>query len=395
MFFTKQKYSLVQSIPLRGESLSLYQAPLVETSITEIIEKIPRRFPLTVFVSRDNQRTYLFIGNSTLLEREDLPLFKSYPLLYLRPFIAPFFKSTWPSYLESEKVFLFEHIVIKEGDKLTLLSWQIPRALHFLKTSDVCTEKTHPITESKWCKQVEQIKERISTNELKKVVLARTKEITSPLNGRELLTRALSKKESGHYLFFAELDEKRSFISRSPERLFKIRERELLCEAVAGTLDRNEKTPDQKLIEEHQLVVTDVENVLSSSGAKEIKRDPLDLKKAGALTHLYTSFKAVFDGCPLSLLDSLHPTPAMGGVPREDALKVILELENFDRGLFAAPVGVIGPTTEIIVGIRSALLFANQMTLFAGAGIVFKSQGELEWEETERKMEEMLSLTRF
>jgi menaquinone-specific isochorismate synthase len=87
------------------------------------------------------------------------------------------------------------------------------------------------------------------------------------------------------------------------------------------------------------------------------------------------------------ILETLHPTPAVAGYPRLNSIKYIYELEGFDRGWYAGPIGWIGKeTSQFAVAIRSALLKGKHLTVFAGAGIVAGSDSEKEWQEIENKI---------
>ncbi len=87
------------------------------------------------------------------------------------------------------------------------------------------------------------------------------------------------------------------------------------------------------------------------------------------------------------VLRALHPTPAVGGYPGEVALEGIRELEPFDRGWWAGPVGWVGAdASEFAVGIRSGLVRGRTLALFSGAGIVPGSRAEEEWAEVEQKI---------
>jgi isochorismate synthase EntC len=109
--------------------------------------------------------------------------------------------------------------------------------------------------------------------------------------------------------------------------------------------------------------------------------------------HLYTPVTArrreatdVF-----SLLERLHPTPAVGGAPRREALAFIREHEDWDRGWYAAPVGWIDASGdgEFAVALRSALMDGDRATLFAGCGIVADSVPDDEYAESELKLRAM------
>jgi menaquinone-specific isochorismate synthase len=89
----------------------------------------------------------------------------------------------------------------------------------------------------------------------------------------------------------------------------------------------------------------------------------------------------------VELLAALHPTPAVGGVPRDAALGAIRAQEPFDRGWYAGPVGWIGAdAAEFAVGIRSGLVWPDRLALYSGAGIVEGSVPDREWDEIEQKI---------
>jgi isochorismate synthase EntC len=86
------------------------------------------------------------------------------------------------------------------------------------------------------------------------------------------------------------------------------------------------------------------------------------------------------------VVSALHPTPAVGGVPRDRALRFLAEHEDLDRGWYAGPVGWVGDgAAELAVAIRSAMFRGGQADLFVGAGVVAGSTAEGEWLETEAK----------
>ena len=99
------------------------------------------------------------------------------------------------------------------------------------------------------------------------------------------------------------------------------------------------------------------------------------------------------DAAPIDaqLIDSLHPTPAVCGTPRSPAQSWLAANEGFDRGLYAAPVGWIGDdAAELCVAIRSALVAGDDVSVFAGAGLVAGSEPDAEWSEVEGKIAAML-----
>jgi isochorismate synthase EntC len=95
----------------------------------------------------------------------------------------------------------------------------------------------------------------------------------------------------------------------------------------------------------------------------------------------------------LDLVERLHPTPAVGGYPRREALRWIARSEPFDRGWYAAPVGWLDAAQdgEMAVAIRSAVVSDDRAALFAGCGIVAGSHPDDEYTETELKLRPMLT----
>ena len=93
----------------------------------------------------------------------------------------------------------------------------------------------------------------------------------------------------------------------------------------------------------------------------------------------------------LGLAGLLHPTPAVGGEPRDIALALIAEHEGFDRGWYAGPIGWLGADGdgELMVALRCALVRGREAVLFAGCGIVADSDPAREWEESRLKLRTM------
>ena len=92
------------------------------------------------------------------------------------------------------------------------------------------------------------------------------------------------------------------------------------------------------------------------------------------------------------MLKNLHPTPAIGGFPKNEALSLI-KAENEDRGWYGGPIGWIDNNLdgEFFLNIRSGLGFDSNLYLFSGSGIIKESICENEWMETEQKFNLMLN----
>lgn len=182
-----------------------------------------------------------------------------------------------------------------------------------------------------------------------------------------------------------------------------------MTEGLAGSTSRGRSAIEDELLandllmsskdrEEHQFVVKAIQENLEPLSEKIDHPTNPQIKKLKNVQHLFTPISAsIKKGVQIhDLIRELHPTPAVGGFPREDAVSHIHEIEQLDRGWYAAPIGWfnLNGCGEFAVAIRSALLHENRATLYAGCGIVSDSDPEKEWKETLLKFKPMMdSLT--
>lgn len=268
-------------------------------------------------------------------------------------------------------------------------------------------DRTDSPNYSDWQQSVEFGLSTFAKLNIDKIVLARQSTLTfaDDLQPQSLLL-ALQPHNPHSYHFCFQIEPHRAFIGTSPERLYHRRDRILATEAIAGTRHRGESSQiDRQLsdnlrksakdLREHQLVVDNLRGILTELCERmEIDRE-VTILKLNKVQHLYTQcqgiLKAEIDDD--RILSQLHPTPAVGGFPRPQALELIHQLEPFERGWYAAPVGWVGYNeTEFAVAIRSGLVDRDRLLLFAGAGIVSGSQAEEEWAEVENKIRHFTDL---
>lgn len=226
-----------------------------------------------------------------------------------------------------------------------------------------------------------------------KVVLARKTTFTfDQAIDPYLIIDLLAQKNANAQVFGIILDEHRAFVGATPELLIKRRDQSLQTEALAGTKKLREEAQllqSEKDLKEFQIVKEDLQEKLTKIAKPFDVHNKIIIKKTATLCHLHHPFDVTLKQ-PMSdqtLIDLLHPTPAIAGFPREGALRAISSCEPFDRGLYGGVVGMISSdSSELYVAIRSALIDHNKVHLFAGAGIVQGSSGDLEWEELENKI---------
>ncbi len=238
--------------------------------------------------------------------------------------------------------------------------------------------------------------EKIQTDDLKKVVLARDLVATVPndFDIRTALHRFATKYPT---CWTYSVD---GLFGASPELLVRVSHRQVSARVLAGTAGRgtdpgvdfaisNALAASSKNISEHRFAVQSLVDELEKFCSQvDADSEPFSLQLPN-LWHLASDVHAVLkdDASVLDLAAVLHPTAAVAGTPTVDAQKLIAELEPFDRGRYAGPVGWIGADGdgEWAIALRGALLQDNQITAYAGCGIVAESDAFAELEETDLK----------
>ncbi len=261
--------------------------------------------------------------------------------------------------------------------------------------------------QTQWSRCIEQALRLFSNEVLEKIVLARQVEFDfdNLLNPITILQQLLSATPACYH-FCIQTAPHIGFVGATPERLFWRRGTHLESEVLAGTRARGRTShADQALGDallgsakdqlEHDIVRKSIRQRLHSS-VKCLEVDAkASLLRLATKQHLFSRVTAeLLDGInDGALIERLHPTPAVGGYPTENALVEIRRLEAFARGWYAAPVGwIAADEAEFAVAIRSGLVHRDRLTLYSGAGIVPGSTAEAEWDEVEQKISDYLQL---
>jgi menaquinone-specific isochorismate synthase len=253
------------------------------------------------------------------------------------------------------------------------------------------------LTKDGYREAVEAAVERIREHDLSKVVLAR--DLVGHLPHESDLRRALVELALGYpecWTFAVD-----GLVGSSPETLVRVDHGAVSARVLAGTISRGSdassdheaavalasSTKDQ---DEHGYAVTSVLSALAPHSSGLAASDiPFTLKLPN-LWHLATDVEGTLsDGSTsLDLIDALHPTAAVAGAPTPDAVALIRELEPFDRGRYAGPVGWVGADGdgEWAIALRCAQVAeSGDLTAYAGCGIVADSEPERELAETNMK----------
>jgi menaquinone-specific isochorismate synthase len=241
---------------------------------------------------------------------------------------------------------------------------------------------------------VERGLELVESGCLRKLVLAVRQQLLleRPLDPLQLLAH-LRQRQPGSCRFLWQQGDGATLVGASPERLLTVRQGQLRSDALAGTAPigpaADQLTRSDKDRREHELVVEAITEVLQQAGLDTRRPRHPRLARHGQLVHLHTPITATLgEQQPLALAGALHPTPAVAGLPRREAMAALRSLEPFERGFYAAPIGWIDSAgdTELRVAIRSGSLRGQRLELTAGAGLVQGSVPERELQEVALKL---------
>jgi isochorismate synthase len=254
---------------------------------------------------------------------------------------------------------------------------------------------------------VEKATGRIATGEMEKVVLAREVIVEAPAaHDPGPIFGAMREQFPACFCFCAGTPEA-AFIGASPELLVRRSGAGVSTVALAGSTRRSsDPAVDDHLGErllrsdkdrrEHRIVAERIVRRLRPHAVWVETGPEPEIVKVANIQHLATPVIAQLaePRSAIELAGMLHPTPAVGGEPWPAAAAPLAELEQMDRGWYAAPVGWMDATEdgEFCVALRSALLRDRNAHLFAGVGVVAGSDPEAELAETEVKLQAMLPL---
>lgn len=264
-----------------------------------------------------------------------------------------------------------------------------------------------PKDKKKWIESTKKAIEQVESGELDKVVMSRYVELT--LNNNPDIVALLSELRQRYpeCFIFSYHSGRSTFFGASPERLARFSGNLIEADALAGSAPRgcseaedNELASallnDEKNLREHRAVVKFICSVFSALGGKVHFKDEPVIKRLQNIQHLWTPIRVETQQTKgaLSILEMLHPTPAVCGLPQQEAYAAIRKNEYYTRGLYSGIVGWFNLENEgeFAVALRSALSKGRKLYAFAGGGIVEGSEASSEYKETELKLKPILSL---
>ncbi|MEN8157924.1 MAG: chorismate-binding protein [Bacteroidota bacterium] len=252
--------------------------------------------------------------------------------------------------------------------------------------------------------QVNDIKSTIAGGAFQKAVLSRIRVIDgSYFSLVPKLFQAICRKHPNALVYLFKSNG-HFWIGASPEPLLRLRGGRISTVSLAGTRPFAEKHMNidrwtVKEVLEQEYVTRYIHDVLHAFDIRDYRVTSPYVKKAGNLVHLRTDFSLGFErvnGRLWELVEALHPTPAVAGQPKEDAIRFIKSLEPHDRAYYT---GFFGPVThdkeiDLFVNLRCLKITPGYLALYVGGGITLDSDPADEWDETRLKAESLLKILR-
>ncbi len=265
----------------------------------------------------------------------------------------------------------------------------------------------NPVNFNHWTHLVRHGVHAIREKQFEKVVLSTQMQIHSSLDFDVYhIVGCLEANYPNCTTFLVRNENGKTFLGATPEEFAQVKNGLLHCDALAGSIKRGDSEFEDRQFErallqstkdraEHQYVAEFVRKTLEPLVSNLSFPKVPELLKLQNVQHLYTPFEGTLRGDTslFRVIENLHPTPAVGGIPVKPAAEFIAKNEIYERGCYASPLGFLTSDGEmdLVVGLRSGLFDGNQATLYAGAGIVEDSDPSNEYDEIMMKFQPMLN----
>lgn len=253
-----------------------------------------------------------------------------------------------------------------------------------------------------YMRQADRIISELRSGKIRKAVLSRVKTVCcNPYEKVAEWFTGLCEAYSDAFVFLVSIPGETLWMGATPET-FLSRSGSCICTmSLAGTKKNDDFSEwGEKDREEQQIVTEYIESCFRNITGMNPEISGPETRAAGKVSHLCTLFalKKTLSSVEIALLiKTLHPTPAVGGFPLQEALKIIRETEDRERRYYA---GYLGPVYgdgqfDLFVNLRSMELFRDRAELHVGGGLTALSDAESEWNETEMKSRTLLDLIEF
>jgi len=286
---------------------------------------------------------------------------------------------------------------------------EIKNGLTFQKDENVAVQFEPTISKDRFMNMVEKAKEYITRGDIFQVVLSQR--FQASFNGNPFaLYRKLRTSNPSPYMFYLEFDEY-TILGTSPESLVKVQDGQVTTNPIAGTKPRGKTIDedleleqkllnDEKEIAEHRMLVdlgrNDIGRV-SKVGSVHVSKY-MTIERYKHVMHIVSEVKGELrdDVHVLDVLATSLPAGTVSGAPKIRAMQIINELEDRKRGVYAGAIGYISANgnMDLALAIRTMIVKDGNAYVQAGAGIVYDSNAESEYNETLNKAKALLEVQR-
>ena len=253
---------------------------------------------------------------------------------------------------------------------------------------------------------VNQIIDTIETTSLQKAIASRISVYPKDKSFSAVsLFKALNKKYLNAFTYLLFIPKVGCWLGASPEAFLQKRGKDIRTVALAGTQWNDGQTLakniqwEAKELAEQALVSQHIKKCLNAFTDMPLSNYQPQTVAAGKLWHLQTIFKAKIEsGIALKkVIEQLHPTPAVGGLPKQEAIDFILKNETHQRSYytgFLGPVNMDNACLDLFVNLRCMQVLPSSLAFYTGAGITVDSVAEKEWLETEHKVSTLFDVVK-
>lgn len=288
-----------------------------------------------------------------------------------------------------------KNFVISNFDRTAFSVFKPKGKLHNITVKNLGQSNLKPISKKKYIDKLKFAMELMCERSVDKIIFSRIKHQKKSTKSDNAIFENLLLQYPDAFVYFLNSKKWGCWMGASPEILIKQKSTSSYeTIALAGTLpvEKSNNWSSKEKVEQ-QYVADYIEKAIQING-KLVSKSEIKEKIAGPVKHLATTFSFnINNGKIGNMITDLHPTPAVCGVPFEDAKSLIFEIESHNRDLYAGFLGLLGgDQTHLFVNLRCMRCFHDSVDIYVGGGITADSVPENEWEETERKASTLINV---
>lgn len=359
----------------------------MQDNLIEIIRTLwSNGLPFVAYRLPEQQEVVTFVQYSPEIEEFDIEDIESVSGFVIAPFESALKKR---AFILKPDLILNSNAHLDEVKKLPSIKDQTtPQMMH-----------NHTSTKESYLVNASKVLEYLKNHKLQKLVLSRVieKKLMKEFDPG-LAFSILNERYSHSFNYVFHLPSIGSWLGATPEIFLRINDKEVQTVSLAGTKPADSIKWTLKERREQAIVTDFIAYQLERLGIMNYSIDGPETVLAGNVAHLSSAF--LIPRCDIKdkagkLINSLHPTPAVCGLPKKEAFEYILQLEDHKRKFYT---GFLGPWqmnghSDLFVNLRCAEFDSSKMHIFVGGGFTSSSVAESEWEETIHKSKTLLSVT--